>query len=142
MACNTAHMFMEQFELSIGHKITSMIDVTIEDITSRNLKKIGLLASPNTFKSGLYARPLRRTGVIIETVTNQELQKLEELIRRVIANQTDSSLKKDLEVIVDRMVRSGCEAIILGCTELSVINGLNPIKYTIDPLTLIAKQLV
>jgi len=40
------------------------------------------------------------------------------------------------------MIDGGCEAVVLGCTELSIIMGSTLTKNTIDPLTIAARELV
>jgi len=40
MACNTAHLFQEQLEQALQHKINSLIDMTITEILNRDVKKL------------------------------------------------------------------------------------------------------
>ena len=142
IACNTAHMFLGQLEHNLQHKIISLIDATVLAVSTQNISRVGLLASHNTIRSGLFNTPLEQAGISVQLPSTIERDKTEKLIRAVIANKLTPNTREALEGIVQGMINEGCEIVILGCTELSVINGSKPILRTIDPLTLVAKQLV
>jgi aspartate racemase len=141
MACNTAHLFQHKLERTLQHKISSLIDMTVDEVVRRRAETIGLLASPTTMKTGLYARRLQQVGISVLVPTAKEEIILERLIREVIANKSNTSARPKLEVIIDRMQKDGAQAVILGCTELSVIIG-NPSSKLVDPLTIAAKRLL
>jgi len=142
LACNTAHILLPEIERLCKIRFVSLTDAAIEAVTRRNLKKVGVLASPMTFKVGLYEKPLQKKGIEVVTPGKEELDLLENAIREVIANKPATALAGKLKPIISRMRQSGAENIILGCTELSVIFGNTQDKTLIDPLNEICKQLI
>lgn len=142
MACNTAHLLLDQLEETLQHKIISLIDMTINEIFKSDLKKVGILASPTTIRSGLYTKPLQAAGVSVVLPTTEGQTLIERMIRQVIAGNANANTTPQLSAIISRMKDDGCEAVVLGCTELSVIMGPDSTKDIIDPLTIAARELV
>ena len=56
IACNTAHILLDQLKLTSNKSFVSMIDEIVKIVRSAGIKRIGLLASPTTFQSGLFQK--------------------------------------------------------------------------------------
>ncbi|MBI2196070.1 aspartate/glutamate racemase family protein [Candidatus Daviesbacteria bacterium] len=59
LACNTAHILLDEFKSVSKATFVSMIDEIIKQLRSKRINKVGLLASPTTFKSGLFQKAFR-----------------------------------------------------------------------------------
>lgn len=140
LACNTAHLLLPQLQACIAGQFVSLIDTTVGHLNARAVNKVGLLASPTTIRTGLYEHPLSEQGIQTIVPSAHNVDRIETLIRRIIGGERVpiaelSSVARDLE-------RRGAELILLGCTELSVIAGQEPLNKWVDPLRLISEQLL
>ncbi len=108
-------------------------------IASRGLLRIGLLASPTTIVSGLYSNPLEALSMEILKPSATEQVAIETAIRSVIAGDT-ATARFIVLANVSAMIQAGAQAVLLGCTELSIAG--KDLPYTIDPLTLITEHLL
>lgn len=135
LACNTAHLFIDDLEAELQHKFVSLIETTVEHIKTEQIAQIVLLASPTTIKSRLFENRLEKEGIHVIKPSNVEQMKIEHAIRSVIAGanpQPDS---------LDAVLPKNNVPILLGCTELSVIFANQPNKH-IDPLKLVTNKLL
>ncbi|MDO8486734.1 MAG: amino acid racemase [Candidatus Curtissbacteria bacterium] len=66
IACNTAHIMIEDLQAVSKAPFVSMIDAVTDEVKKQDLKKVGILATPSAIKSKLFQRALSGCG--IETV--------------------------------------------------------------------------
>lgn len=59
ISCNTAHILLNQLQLRSKVPFVSMIDAIAKEVRRCGIKKVGLLASPTTFDSGIFQKALR-----------------------------------------------------------------------------------
>lgn len=126
ITCNTAHYFYDQLQASTSVPIVNMIEeaVTAAILKKPGVKKIGVLATDGTVESGVYAKVIEERGLTC-VVPSKNSQRV---VMDIIYNQVKAG--KDVDVhsflkIIDELRHLGCDVIILGCTELSVINSDN-----------------
>ena len=74
--------------------------------------------------------------------TAEELVKIEGIIRSVIAGQSQKDNLKKIFLVADRMRNDGADKILLGCTELSVLNKEGVLKNSVDPLQIITEEVL
>ena len=141
IACNTAHIFIDQIEETLGSRPVSLIEGTTNYIQQKGIKRVGLLASPTTLKLKLYESPLKSLGIIVTLPDSEQQVRIEELNRKTIAG--NFSLVNQLLFEINRLkTETDVDQILLGCTELSVIAEVNNgIVGTIDPLTVVVNEI-
>ncbi|MFA5932568.1 MAG: aspartate/glutamate racemase family protein [Microgenomates group bacterium] len=64
ISCNTAHLLLSQLQDVSKVLFISMIDEIAREIKGSGIRKVGLLASPTTFKSGLFQQALARERLV------------------------------------------------------------------------------
>lgn len=126
ITCNTAHYFYNELQASTRVPIVNMIEeaVTAAILKRPGVKKIGVLATDGTVESGVYAKVIEERGLTCAVPS----KKSQGVVMDIIYNQVKAG--KDVDVhsflkIIDELRHDGCDVIILGCTELSVINADN-----------------
>lgn len=134
--CNTAHYWYNKLaEQPVP--IINMIGETVR-IISRNYKRVGIMATAGTIQAQVFQKPLEEAG--LDVILPDKKQ--QEGIMEIIYSQVKKGLKVDLDLfrkIAKDFKRAGSEIIILGCTELSVINQEKPLGPSfIDPLEVLA----
>lgn len=129
LTCNTAHYFYDELAKDTSVPILHMPRLAVEavlnkyDLTERKHPlKVGVLATEGTIKSKVYENELLTHDHVSVAIPKNDLQeKVTNLIYRDIkeANYYNESLYFD---ILDEMFnQEKCEAVILGCTELSLM---------------------
>ena len=123
MTCNTAHYFYDEIQENVSIPVVNIVETAVEYVKEQipAVKKIGVLATDGTVKSGVYEKVIKKHGLECE-VPSDENQKE---VMNIIYNQVKAGNKVNLYGfmnIVEELREKGCDAIILGCTELSVIN--------------------
>ncbi len=120
--CNTAHYFYDEIQKSINIPIINILEETVCycEKTIPSIKKIGVLATVGTLKSKAYQNIIEKHGLecVVPSAEDQES------LMNIIYNQVKAGEKVDIfefHRIIGEMKKQGCDAVVLGCTELSVI---------------------
>lgn len=121
--CNTAHYFYDKIQAESNIPVINIIEAAVEYTKERmpSAKKIGVLATDGTVKSGVYERAITENG--FECVIPSPESQNE--VMNIIYNQVKAGKEADIYSfmnIIGELRDKGCDAVILGCTELSVID--------------------
>ena len=120
MPCNTAHYFYDEIRRGISVPMLDIIGETVGFCRARGMKRAGLMATEGTVMTGSYEK--RAEGLQVEIVTpSAESQKL---INEIIYDEIKRNLPADREKFMyaaGELRKKGCETLILGCTELSLV---------------------
>lgn len=142
--CNTSHYFWEKLQKEINTPIINMVRETVLSIKENNptIKKIGLLATDGTVFSKIYNKECERVG--IECVTpDEEVQKV---VMDIIYNQIkkgENGNIEDFEKVDIFLKKSGCEAAILACTELSCFKDNHELTdFYVDAMRVLSKRAI
>lgn len=124
--CNTAHYFYDEVQKAVNIPIINILDETVKYCVDRNpdIKKVGVLATEGTTKSASYKKYIEKYG-LEEVIPSQEDSVC---LMNIIYNQVKAGRQVNITEfmrIIWNMVRAGSDVIILGCTELSIINRDN-----------------
>ncbi len=126
--CNTSCYFHEELQKNINIPIQNMVYDTVNHIKEKGLKKVAIMATTGTIKSGLYQKELIKNNIDY-ILPNQDK------VMALIYDYVKAGKIVPKEIFEDTIKNLEVEGIILGCTELSVLKkqfNLNS-KY-IDPL--------
>lgn len=118
--CNTSHFFHAELEEKTGLPIINMIRETVLYLKSRGIKKAGILATDGTISTGLFQRELEKEGMEWVIPGSAGQKKVMHLIYDNVkaGKPIEENLFFDVK---NELLNKGAQAIILGCTELSVI---------------------
>ena len=142
--CNTTHFFYDEMQKSTPLPIINILDATLSAVCADGKKhRTALLATTGSIKSGIYSKAAERytTDIYIpekdicDTVTN------------MIYDYVKMGKKCNADIfynVIDKVLEKGCDSVILGCTELSVIYGQTGIRKDciFDSTELLAKACV
>ena len=122
MPCNTAHFFYEQIQNNITVPMLNIIEETVVYAKERmGVKKLGILATKGTISAGSYQRMCEKHGIEWAVPSLQDEQSLMNIIYNQVKAGKEINITEFLKII-GNMKADGCDAVALGCTELSVIN--------------------
>lgn len=117
--CNTSHYFVDRMQGELGVPILHMVRETCRVLSRRGCKRVGILATDGTIQTQTYQKECAAQG--FEGVAPEE--EAQKLVMSIIYDEIKRGEKGSREkfAAVDRSLRAaGCDAAILGCTELSV----------------------
>lgn len=143
ITCNTAHFFADRIADKIGIPILHMIRETAATVASRCPGgTVGILATDGTIQTGLYQKALEARGLTPWTPP-AEIQKE---VMHQIYDQVKKGLPCDRESwgrIETACRAAGCAAVVLACTELSVIKADEGLEdWYVDPMETLARKVI
>lgn len=144
MPCNTAHYFYEDIKKEINIDFLNMIEETAKYINESyaNSRKVGLLATEGTVKSGIYDLYFNKYNIDVIKPDNNTQQIISHIIYGVKEGKKEV-LIDDIYTVVEELKSKGAEVFILGCTELSVINETYKLKGNfVDALNVITEKAI
>jgi aspartate racemase len=123
--CNTAHYYLPAIAKAISIPLLDMVGLSISRLTvlSPKPKRIGMLASPAVRKVGLYAARMRDAGFAALFPDEAGEEKILGVIRAVKSNAVGEEHRRDYAIVANILVKSGAEAFLIACTELSILGA-------------------
>ena len=124
--CFTAHYFFDELCSSIDIPVINAIHSTADYLHQAGIRKVGIMATTGTVRSGLFRQALTQRGM--ETlIPSPEGQAA---VMSLIYDDIKQSRPADMDrfhQVRQELQEMGAEVIILGCTELSMIKRDNAI---------------
>lgn len=142
--CNTAHYFYDELADNTAVPILHMIRETANKVKSLQAKKVGILGTKGTLSTNLYQDALREVG--IEPVVPDDA--VQDLLMEIIYDyvKAGSSITREVwSKVEDAIMAQGCDHVILGCTELSIVNrelSLDQDTRYVDALVTLADRTI
>lgn len=142
MICNTSHSFYEELKTKTKMEFINMPELTLERVNSLGFKKPGLMATEGTLETQVYQKFNKFKLTLI--TPNSNIQKIvNDLIYEYV--KKNKNVPKEMFMKVIKYFKDlGCDSIILGCTELSVI--IDDLKINdeniIDSTTVLANHII
>ena len=140
--CNTAHYFYEGLRAQIDVPMLNIIQETVLHLKTNGVKTFGLLATEGTVRSEAYKRVSEPLGVRCLTPDDEGQAVISSLIYDAIKQNRPVDQDRFFSV-VNALRDRGCERIVLGCTELSLLRrqGLDDNLF-VDSLEVLAYQTI
>ena len=138
---NTIHQAFELVQGSSPLPWLHIAEVVAAEAETRGYRKLGLTGTSWLVSSEVYPEILRAKGLDCVRPTDQERDEIgtlimEELVCGVFRPETVSRFQQVIQSLKDR----GCEAVILGCTEIPlIISDQNSPLPTLDSTRLLAR---
>ena len=117
--CNTSHYFADRLQAELDIPLINMVRETCRVLARRGCKRVGILATDGTVRTGIYQMECTAQG-FQGVAPDEDTQKL---VMSIIYDEIKrgESGSREKFAAIDRTLRDlGCDAAILGCTELSV----------------------
>ena len=117
--CTTSHYCADDLQAELKIPLINMVRETCKVLQKRGCKRVGILATDGTVRTGIYQRECETLG--FEGVAPDEAT--QKLVMSIIYDEIKKGETGSREKFsaIDRALRTmGCDAAILGCTELSV----------------------
>jgi aspartate racemase len=124
IATNTMHKVADEVERACGLPLLHIADATAEAILADGLTTVGLLATAFTMEQDFYVGRLRDRGIDVlvpDAAQRAEVHRIiyDELCLDVVLDSSRQTYRDVIASLVDR----GAQAVVLGCTEISLLVG-------------------
>ena len=140
--CNTSHYFADRLQEDLSVPIIHMPRQTVRRLAEAGKKKVAILATDGTIATGIYRKALEAVRMTPYEPDPEIQKRVMSLIYEEI--KAGERGKRHSFAAIDRAVReAGCDAAILGCTELSVYreyHGLS--EFYIDAMEVLAEECI
>lgn len=124
LATNTMHKVASELEAACGLPLLHIADATADAIRLDGLDRVGLLATAFTMEQDFYTGRLAERGVDVlvpDEVQRSEVHRIiyDELCLDVVRDESRATYRDVMATLVER----GAQAVVLGCTEISLLVG-------------------
>ncbi len=145
--CNTAHAFLDQIENSVTIPVLNMITETANYALNefKGMRKFGLIATTGTYTTNIYTTGFEQNGLEIVIPELSVRGKTMDAIygnRGIKAGYKEEPLSALMETI-GHLTGKGVEAIISGCTEISLVLKQELMHLPLlDPVFILARKCI
>ncbi|MFJ7982947.1 aspartate/glutamate racemase family protein [Lysinibacillus xylanilyticus] len=140
--CNTAHTFYDEIDEGSPVPVLHMIRETAKRASDLGAKRVGILATTGTLTSRMYQDALEEFGITPVIPDDVMKEKVMSIIYDYVKAGKDVS-HEDWQPIEETMLALNCDRIVLGCTELSIVNrDLKLCDKYIDSLIVLAERAI
>jgi aspartate racemase len=147
MPCNTAHHFTDEIAAAVTVPLVSIVAETVAEVRRRvpEVRAVGLLATSGTVQSEVYQRELAAAGAQCLLPATED----QAVLMRIIYEQVKAGQPVDLPAfqgLIGRLRERGAQAVVLGCTELSIVAAdfglLEADRTLVDSLDVLARRTI
>jgi len=120
---NTMHKMAEEIEDAISIPLLHIADATAKLIVNDGRKKVALLGTAFTMEQDFYkGRLIEQFGLDVVVPTPEDCKIIHDIIYEelCLGLMKEKSKQAYLEII-DKLITQGAEAVILGCTEITLL---------------------
>jgi len=142
--CNTTHEAFEFVRSRSPIPWLHIAEVVGDAAVSRGQSKLGILGSRFLMEGNVYREVLSQRG--IEAVIPETIER--ETINRFIFNELVTGILRDstrdyVRGVVSHLSENGCDAVVMGCTEIPLILSQDDVEVPLlDSTRLLAKAAV
>ena len=145
MPCNTAHYFIEDIRKTVSIPLINMIEESANQVKEIHpeVLSLGLVSTLGTYKTKIYSKFYKQKGLEIMFPDEQHRQSI---MNAIYGNQgIKAGYKKEaaepVQLAVNQLLDSGAQAIVTGCTEISLILDYLKIPVPIiNPTRILARK--
>ena len=136
---NTMHKMADDVQDNINIPLLHLVDTTADKIKQNRLKKVGLLGTNFTMEEDFYkGRLMNKYGLDVIIPNEKDRKIIHQVIYQelCLGNIKKSSKDRYIEII-NKLIESGAEAVILGCTEIPLLIRQEDVKVPLYDTTAI-----
>ena len=140
--CVTAHYFHKELQESLPVPIINGVAETVKLLKAQGVKKVGIMATDGTIRSGLLSAELDLAGIIPVVPSPRRQEDVMHLIYENVKAGKPADMQR-FRRVQQELFDCGAEVILLGCTELSLIKRDHTIGAGfLDAMEILAQQAI
>jgi aspartate racemase len=139
--CNAAHVGVDAVRAAAGCDVLSMIEVTIDEVTRRGCRRVGVTGFAGA--PAVYLDPLRARAIECATIDASAQAPLDAAIWAVAEGRDGATETAAARAAVSMLRAARVDGIVLGCTEIPLmLHDDDRAPDLINPLELLAEAAV
>ncbi|HOF95142.1 MAG TPA: amino acid racemase [Clostridia bacterium] len=143
MPCNTAHYFYDDVARTVKIPFLNMINETVSEAKRMGLTTVGLLSTSGTSKSLVYDKAFKAQGIEVIKPSDAEQVSVTAIIYEGIKASNYNIDLSAFKALLERLHKSGAQALVLGCTELPIaFDVFNLTANTLNPSKILAARAI
>ena len=141
MPCNTAHYYHSAISKTVRIPLLNMIELSVQQLSNGDLKKIGILASPAVKAVGVFDKSFEKSGLKFQFSKNHS--NMLNMIKNIKRGEIGPSVIDTFTFESSQLFNDGCDALLIACTELSLLRKHLPRDIVcVDTLDSLTKKIV
>jgi len=122
VATNTMHKLADELEQACGLPLLHIADATADAVVADGVTRVGLLATAFTMEQDFYVGRLRDKGldvIVPDAPQRADVHRIiyDELCRDIVLDESRDTYRQ----VISSLVEQGAQAVILGCTEITLL---------------------
>jgi len=119
--CMTAHYFYDAIAAAVNIPVINAVEEVARGVAAQDFNKVGLLATDGTLHARIFHDVLQKYGIEVITPEPEEQENLMNIVYKIKQGMNIDG--NTFDVLKESLFHRGVDAVILGCTELSLITG-------------------
>jgi aspartate racemase len=138
---NTGHLGAGAARAAVAIPLLDIRDVAVADLRHRRARQAGLISTGMSQRTGLYDAALHGAGIDLLVPAPGEVARVDEVIfTELIHGVVSESGAAAVQRVADSLRRRGADAILLACTDLTLLaSRLRPGSAIVDTTVLHAR---
>ena len=138
---NTGHLGAAAARAAVAIPLLDIRDVAVADLRHRRARRAGLISTGMSQRTGLYDAALHGAGIDLLVPAPGEVARVDEVIfTELIHGVVSESGAAAVQRVADSLRRRGADAILLACTDLTLLaSRLRPGSAIVDTTVLHAR---
>jgi aspartate racemase len=139
---NTVHRAFEKASSQSPIRLISITETVAEQCRLKGYKKVGVLGTKYTMQGPIYRDALSKMNIEMIVPDENDQEKINSIIfDGLVPGKIAESSGKGIIEVIHKLKALGCDAVILGCTEIPlVVNSKNSPLPVIDSTRLLARR--
>ena len=121
MPCITAHYFADSLSKELNRPFINIVEETAAYLDRKGITKAGIMATDGTVSSGLFQKAFLKYGIEPVTPSKEQQKNVMHIIYQNVKANLPAEMDRFQSVEEELKEEKGAQAIILGCTELSLV---------------------
>lgn len=130
--CNTMHYYYDTFKEYTSVNIINMVEETLLYCKAKKAKNVAVLGTLATMNCGIYEKYAKNIGINIIPMDEKIKKFTMDTIYQI--KETNETNHKEFLSMVEELKNTKVDAIILACTELSLIEDIATYDFVIDAM--------
>jgi aspartate racemase len=120
--CNTAHEAFGFMRTRSPIPWLHIVDVVADAAARRGWSKLGLLGTKSLLEGGIYQKVLSERGIGAVVPKTDQIETINTVIfEQLLVGNLESSTRQYFQGVVSELASQGCDAVVMGCTEIPLI---------------------
>ena len=137
IATNTMHKLFDNIQANINIPIIHIADTVAKSCKDKKITNVGLLGTAYTMKESFLKDRLLKNGINATVPNNDEqINEINRIIfEELCVGKIINSSREYYKKVINELIESGAEGIILGCTEIEMLISKDDISIPVFDTT-------